>query len=34
MKTASRRLKHTRANPTNSCQWKLLRKYQKKLKGG
>lgn len=33
MKTASRLLKHTLANPTNSCQWKLLRNYQKKLKG-
>ena len=34
MKSASTMLKHTRANPTNSCQWKLLRGYQKKLKGG
>jgi protein-tyrosine phosphatase len=34
MKAASRMLKHTRANPTNFCQWKLLRSYQKKLKGG
>ena len=34
MKAASKRLRHTRANPTNSCQWKLLRDYQKKLKGG
>lgn len=34
MKTASKLLKHTRANPTNSCQWKLLHNYQKKLKGG
>jgi hypothetical protein len=34
MKAASRLLKHTRAISTDSCQWKLLRKYQKKLKGG
>ena len=36
MKAASKLLKHTRANPTNACQWKLLRNYQKKLqkKGG
>ena len=32
MKAASKLLKKTRANPTNSCQWKLLRNYQKKLK--
>jgi len=32
MKAASRLLKKTRANPTNSCQWKLLRSYQKKIK--
>ncbi len=34
MRTASKLLKHTRATPTNSCQWKLLRNYRKKLKGG
>ena len=34
MKAASKLLKHTRANPTNSCQCKLLRNYQKNLKGG
>ena len=32
MKAASKLLKKTRANPTNSCQWKLLRSYQKKIK--
>ena len=32
MKAASTLLKKTRANPTCSCQWKLLRNYQKKLK--
>jgi protein-tyrosine phosphatase len=32
MKAASKLLKETRANPTNSCQWELLRNYQKKLK--
>jgi len=31
-KAASKLLKKTRANPTNSCQWKLLRSYQKKIK--
>lgn len=32
MKTASKLLKKTSANPTNSCQWELLRNYKKKLK--
>jgi protein-tyrosine phosphatase len=32
MKAASKLLKKTRANPTNSCQWKLLRSYQKRIK--
>lgn len=32
MKAASKLLKKTRANPTNTCQWKLLHNYQKKLK--
>ena len=32
MKTAGKKLKTTRANPTNYCQWKLLRTYGKKLK--
>jgi len=32
MDAASKLLKNTRANPTNSCQWKLLRSYRKKLK--
>jgi len=32
MKAVSKLLKKTRANPTNSCQWKLLRNYQNKLK--
>ena len=31
MKAASKLLRKTRANPTNSFQWKLLRNYQKKL---
>jgi len=31
MKAVSKLLKKTRANPTNSCQWKLLRNYQKRL---
>jgi protein-tyrosine phosphatase len=32
MKAAAKALKHTRAKPTNHCQWKLLRSYMKKLK--
>jgi protein-tyrosine phosphatase len=32
MKAASKLLKKTRASPTNTCQWELLRNYQKKLK--
>ncbi|MCG6909492.1 MAG: dual specificity protein phosphatase family protein [Deltaproteobacteria bacterium] len=32
MKAATKALKHTRANPTHYCQWKMLRKYKKKLK--
>lgn len=32
MKLAEKRLKHTRANPTNFSQWWLLRKYGKKSK--
>ena len=32
MKAAAKALKHTRANPTHYCQWKMLRKYRKKLK--
>ena len=32
MKGAARALKHTRANPTHHCQWKMLRSYKKKLK--
>ena len=32
MKGAAKLLKATRANPSNYCQWKLLRQYQKKLK--
>ncbi len=32
MKAAVKALKHTRANPTHYCQWKMLRKYKKKLK--
>jgi len=31
IKAASQLLKKTRANPTNSCQWELLRNYRKKL---
>jgi protein-tyrosine phosphatase len=30
LKLASKKLKHTRANPTNYCQWKLLKEYGKK----
>jgi protein-tyrosine phosphatase len=33
MKAAEKALKHSRANPTHHCQWKLLRAYKKKLKG-
>ena len=32
LKAAEKILKKTRANPSNYCQWKLLRKYNKKLK--
>lgn len=32
LKAAEKILKRTRANPSNYCQWKLLRKYNKKLK--
>jgi len=32
MKAAAKALKHTRANPTHYCQWKMLRSYKKKLK--
>ena len=32
MKAAAKALKHTRANPTHYGQWKMLRKYKKKLK--
>jgi protein-tyrosine phosphatase len=32
MKAAAKALKHTRANPTHHCQWKMLRSYKKKLK--
>jgi protein-tyrosine phosphatase len=32
LKAASKILKNTRANPTNHCQWHLLRKYGKKIK--
>jgi protein-tyrosine phosphatase len=31
MKAAAKALKHSRANPTHHCQWKLLRAYHKKL---
>jgi protein-tyrosine phosphatase len=31
MKAAAKALKHSRANPTHHCQWKLLRAYRKKL---
>lgn len=31
MKQAEKKLKKTRANPSNYCQWKLLRTYAKKL---
>lgn len=30
LKVAAKKLKHTRANPTNYAQWRLLRKYDKK----
>ena len=30
LKVASKRLKHTRANPTNWSQWRLLKRYGKK----
>jgi protein-tyrosine phosphatase len=32
LKAAGKLLKRTRANPSNYCQWKLLRKYNKVLK--
>jgi len=32
MKAAAKALKHTRSNPTQHCQWKMLRSYKKKLK--
>jgi protein-tyrosine phosphatase len=32
LKGAAKLLKVSRANPSNYCQWKLLRKYQKKLR--
>ena len=32
LKSAGKKLKATRANPTNYCQWKLLRTYGKKMK--
>ncbi len=32
LKAAGKLLKHTRANPSNYCQWKLLRRYNKALK--
>jgi len=31
LKAASKMLKNTRTNPSNYCQWKLLRTYEKKL---
>lgn len=34
MKAAAKALRHSRANPTHHCQWKLLRAYRKKLKQG
>jgi protein-tyrosine phosphatase len=34
MKAAAKALKHSRANPTHHCQWKLLRAYRKKLDQG
>ena len=32
LKAAEKILKNTRANPSNYCQWKLLRQYNKALK--
>lgn len=32
MKAAGKALKSTRANPTQYCQWKMLRTYKKKLR--
>ena len=32
LKAAGKILKRTRANPSNYCQWKLLRRYNKALK--
>jgi len=34
LKAAGKALKGTRANPSNYCQWKLLRRYNKKLSTG
>jgi protein-tyrosine phosphatase len=34
LKAAEKVLKGTRANPSNYCQWKLLRQYNRKLKKG
>jgi len=34
LKAAEKVLKSTRAKPSNYCQWKLLRQYNKKLKKG
>jgi protein-tyrosine phosphatase len=31
MKAAAKALKHSRAIPTHHCQWKLLKKYKKRL---
>ncbi|MEH0019389.1 MAG: dual specificity protein phosphatase family protein [Desulfobacter sp.] len=31
LKQAEKKLKHTRVNPQNYCQWKLLRTYEKDL---
>jgi len=32
LKAAGKILRRTRANPSNYCQWKLLRRYDKALK--
>jgi hypothetical protein len=32
LKAAGKMLKQTRANPSNYCQWKLLRRYNNVLK--
>lgn len=34
LKAASKLLKKTRANPSNYCQWKFVKKYNKKMKTG